>query len=178
MTARNARTSSAVSRVEIARSLGAEDQGEEQQEDTYFSLGRYRLKLRETSRGDHRLIGYSRADDPEARKSQYRMTPVGSPSSMKLLLSKQWGVKVVVKKTRHLFLWEGRVRIHLDHVESLGDFLEFEAVLSEDDPDYDECAALLDVARLRHDFGIEESDLIATSYSALAQQSNEIPSGT
>ena len=69
------------------------------------------------------------------------------------------------------------MRIHIDQVESLGDFLEFEAVMAPDDG-YDESAALLDVARLRHDFGIEDRDLIATSYSTLVKQSNQIPSGT
>ena len=45
-------------------------------------------------------------------------------------------MKVVVKKWRHLFVWEQRVRIHLDKVDSLGDFLEFEAMLSPDFFDY------------------------------------------
>ncbi len=178
--------------IAVARALGAEDQGEEEQEDTYFSLGRYRLKLRESSTGKHWLIGYSRPDGAEARKSQYRLTPVEDPAGMRFLMSKQWGVKVVVRKWRRIFLWQGRVRIHLDRVETLGDFLEFEAVLpaaagdadgpsdggAHDHAAYDECAALLDVARLRHDFGIEERDLVATSYSTLVQQSREIPSGT
>lgn len=175
--------------IEVARALGAEDQGEEEQEDTYFSLGRYRLKLRESSSGKHWLIGYSRPDGPDARRSQYRLSPVKDPSAMRLLMSKQWGVKVVVRKWRRAFLWEGRVRIHVDRVETLGDFLEFEAVLPAvpdedaapgplDDDAYDECTALLDVARLRHDFGIEERDLVSTSYSTLIQQSREIPSGT
>jgi len=175
--------------IEVARALGAEDQGEEEQEDTYFSLGRYRLKLRESSSGKHWLIGYSRPDGPDARRSQYRLSPVKDPSAMRLLMSKQWGVKVVVRKWRRVFLWEGRVRIHVDRVETLGDFLEFEAVLPAvpdedaapdplDDDAYDECAALLDVARLRHDFGIEDRDLVSSSYSTLIQQSREIPSGT
>jgi predicted adenylyl cyclase CyaB len=178
--------------IEIARGLGAEDQGEEEQEDTYFSLGRYRLKLRESSTGNHWLIGYSRPDGPDARKSQYRLSPVKDPSGMRFLMTKQWGVKVVVRKWRRVFLWEGRVRIHIDRVETLGDFLEFEAVLPVEDADaeaetdgvdydnatYDECSALLDVARLQHDFGIQDRDLVSSSYSTLIQQSREIPSGT
>jgi predicted adenylyl cyclase CyaB len=163
--------------IEIARRLGAVEVGEERQEDTYFSLGRYRLKLRESSTGENSLIGYSRADGPEARKSQYRLTKVTDPAGTRTIMAKQWGVKVVVKKWRHLFIWEQRVRIHLDKVDSLGDFLEFEAMLSPDDG-YDESAAHLDIARLRHDFGIEDRDLISTSYSTLIKQANEIPSGT
>ena len=163
--------------IEVANRLGAAEVGEERQEDTYFSLGRYRLKLRESSSGENWLIGYSRPDGPDARKSQYRLTKVTDPAATRSMMAKQWGVKVVVKKWRRLFLWEGRVRIHIDQVETLGDFLEFEAVLAPDDG-YDECAALLDIARLRHDFGIEDRDLIATSYSTLIKQSNQIPSGT
>jgi len=163
--------------IEVARALGAEDKGEERQEDTYFSLGRYRLKLRESCSGESWLIGYSRPDGPEARKSQYRLTKVTDPAGTRAIMAKQWGVKVTVKKYRRLFIWEGRVRIHVDQVDTLGAFLEFEALLSDDDG-YDESAALLDVARLRHDFGIQDRDLIATSYSTLIKQANEIPSGT
>ncbi len=161
-----------------ARRLGGEDQGEERQEDTYFSLGRYRLKLRESSTGRHWLIGYSRADSPDARKSQYRITPVDDPAAVRRTMSAQWGVRVVVRKWRHVFLWNGRVRIHVDRVETLGDFLEFEAVLDPNDPAYDECAALLDVARLAHDFGIEERDLVPVGYATLVQESLRTPSGT
>lgn len=184
--------------IDVARRLGAVDMGEERQEDTYFSLGRYRLKLRESSNGEHWLIGYSRPDGPQARKSQYRLTKVTDPDGTRFLMSKQWGVKVVVTKWRRVFLWQERVRIHVDKVETLGDFVEFEAMLSSASVDssgapsetpsgtpkcgdalaYDECAALLDLARLRHDFGIAERDLIATSYSTLVKQSNQIPSGT
>ena len=164
--------------LETARRLGAVDQGEERQEDTYFSLGRYRLKLRESSSGRHWLIGYSRPDAPDARKSQYRLQPIADAAATRRTMSKQWGVKVVVRKWRHVLLWNGRVRIHVDQVETLGDFIEFEAVLPADDAEYDECAALLEVARLAHDFGIQERDQVATSYSALVKQASELPTGT
>ncbi len=160
--------------LRMCRLLGAEDQGEEQQVDTYFTMGRYRLKLRESSRRDHHLIGYSRPDEPGARKSQYRILPVVAPRSVKSTLSRQWGVKAVVKKRRHLFIWDGHVRIHLDQVEGLGSFLEFEAVLDAVDADaddgdegYGEDSARLDVARLRHDFAIDDDDLVETSYGTL-----------
>ncbi len=163
---------------DIARGLGAEEEGERRQVDTYFSLGRYRLKLRETSNGEAWLIGYSRPDSPDPRKSQYRLTPVEDADGTRKLLGKQWGVKVIVRKWRQVFIWQNRVRIHIDQVETLGDFLEFEAVLDPDDPEYDEGAALLDVSRLVHDFGIADRDLVSTSYSTLVQNGQEIPSGT
>lgn len=158
--------------------LGAQDQGEEVQTDTYFSLGRYRLKLRESSTGNHLLIGYSRADSHEARRSQYRIAPVVAPRSVRSTLERQWGVKAVVRKTRRLFLWEGRVRIHLDRVDQIGTFLEFEALLDGADPAYDQDAAHLDLARLSHDFGIDDRDLVDTSYSTLVRAAAETPAGT
>lgn len=161
----------------VAIAVGAEDKGRVSQVDTYFTMGRHRLKLRETSDGESVLIGYSRPDVPEARKSQYRMAPVQAAKTVKSLLTRQWGVKVVVRKTRRLFLWQNRVRIHLDHVEGLGDYLEFEAVLDEE-RDYDEPAARLDVARLTHDFALQRADLIDSSYANLVLASATTPSGT
>ncbi len=160
----------------VCRRLGAQDRGPREQTDTYFSLGRYRLKLRESSTGEHFLIGYSRPDAPEARRSQYRLMPVTNPGALKATLARQWGVKTIVRKTRHVFLWQGRVRIHLDRVAGLGDFLEFEGVL--DPPAYDEDAAQLDLARLCHDFGIEPRDLVADSYATLLQRHEGAPAGT
>jgi predicted adenylyl cyclase CyaB len=164
--------------LDVARRLGAADQGEEKQVDTYFSTGRERLKLRESSTGAHFLIRYSRPDSPDVRKSQYRLQPVRDPSSFRQILTRQWGVRAVVKKVRHLFLLDRRVRIHLDRVEGLGDFLEFEAVLDPGDPEYDEAAATLEVARLAHDFGVADEDRIATSYSTLVLEAHGSPSGT
>ena len=162
-----------------ARGLGAADLGEEQQTDTYFSLGIERLKLRESSSGVHCLIRYSRPDRPDARKSQFRLMPVKDPGSFKSILSRQWGAKAVVRKTRHAFLWQDRVRIHVDRVERVGEFIEFEALLDGDArPGYDEAAATLDVARLAHDFGLAPEDYVATSYSNLVLEAADVPSGT
>lgn len=184
----------------VCAHIGAADMGVDEQTDTYFTLGRYRLKLRESSRGGNWLIGYSRPDQPGARRSQYRVTAAPNPGALKATLVRQWGIKAVVRKRRHLWLWQGRVRIHLDHVEGLGDFLEFEAVLdpappadssdarpndisaaasvAASGPGYDEAAAMLDLLRLQHDFGITTRDLVSESYSGLILQSNSAPAGT
>src|SRR3989442_12188493 len=86
--------------LEICRRLGAVDKGTVEQTDTYFTLGRYRLKLRESANGEHSLVGYSRPDAPEARKSQYRVERIENPGAVKATLGRQWGVKLVVRKTR------------------------------------------------------------------------------
>ena len=71
---------------------------------------------------------------------------------------------MVVVKARRLFFWKG-VRIHLDRVEGLGDFIEFEAVIGED---LDRGSAGRLVEELRHAFGIEDGRLLSGSYCDLA----------
>ena len=85
---------------------------------------------------------------------------------MNLLLSAEaldaaLGTVAVVAKRRRVFLWEG-VRIHLDEVEGLGSFIEFEAVLP-DAGDLDTARAK--VARLRTELGIPDDALVAVGYA-------------
>jgi adenylate cyclase class 2 len=88
---------------------------------------------------------------------------VREPIELKDALASVLGIKVVVSKTRRLFIFEG-VRIHLDRVEGLGDFIEFEGVVA-DEGDPSGFAELLD--DLRRSFGIREADLLRGSYSDL-----------
>jgi adenylate cyclase, class 2 len=69
----------------------------------------------------------------------------------------------VVTKSRRLFLFEG-VRIHLDRVDVLGVFIEFEAVVPEDE-DPANYTRLLDTLRER--LAIRPEDLQRESYSDL-----------
>ena len=98
--------------------LGAVDQGELRQTDTYFMARRGRLKLRSIEDGGSELIAYSRPDGSEARESTY----VRAPASQSVLeaLGSALSTTVVVSKRRRLYLWEG-VRIHLDEVDGLDD---------------------------------------------------------
>ena len=68
-----------------------------------------------------------------------------------------------MSKQRRLFLWEG-VRIHLDEVEGLGSFVEFEAVLP-DAGDLDTARAK--VAQLRESLGIDDDALVSVGYADL-----------
>jgi adenylate cyclase class IV len=163
--------------ADTCRRIGAVDHGAMEQTDTYFTVGLYRLKLRETEGGESELIGYSRPDGPDARKSQYRRQRVANPGAVKASLARQWGVKTIVRKTRRLFVWEGRVRIHLDRVHRLGEFLEFEAVVGSA-KGYDEKAARHDVDRLSQEFGVTPRDLVATSYATLLKIVDGTPAGT
>lgn len=142
--------------------LGAHDRGVLQQTDTYFLARRGRLKLREGGAGAE-LIAYGRPDAAEPAESRYVLAPVSEPDALSEALDAALGTTVVVSKRRRLLLWEG-VRIHLDEVEGLGSFVEFEAVL----PDAgDLSAARAKVARLRSELGIEDDSLVPAGYADL-----------
>jgi adenylate cyclase, class 2 len=116
--------------LERALALGATDEGVLAQRDTYFGRAKGRLKLREQEGGTEsgaRLIAYVRPDDREARTSNYRLAEVDDPAALADALDAALGTLVVVDKRRRLLLYEN-VRIHLDRVERLGDFVELEAV--------------------------------------------------
>jgi homotetrameric cytidine deaminase len=141
--------------------LGAADEGELRQTDTYFMARRGRLKLRSQDGGGRELIAYSRPDATEARESTHVRAAVSD--SVSEALDAALGTTVVVSKRRRLFLWEG-VRIHLDEIEGLGSFIEFEAVL----PDAGDIeAARTKVARLRSELGIEADALVSAGYAEL-----------
>ena len=153
--------------LERALALGAEDKGEIRQRDTYFSGARGRLKLREQEAGGaalwDELIEYSRADSTDARTSTYLRVPVADAPTLREALDAAYGTLVTVTKRRRLLLWEG-VRIHLDEVDGLGSYLEFEAVAEEGS---DLSGEHEKVERLRAELGVKQTDLVARSYSDL-----------
>jgi len=146
--------------------LGAKPQGVLLQRDTYFYAPGGRLKLREEEGAVPHLIAYERPDLEGQRESRYRIVAVEQAEELKAALRSVLGVKVVVTKERRLFLWE-EVRIHLDHVDGLGEFIEFEAVApAESDLSYEE----VQVAALRKLFEVDEADVIGGSYCDLMGQ--------
>jgi homotetrameric cytidine deaminase len=153
--------------LERALALGAEDKGEIKQVDTYFRRARGRLKLREQQAGGSplwdELIEYSRADSTKASTSTYLRVPVADAAALQEALDAAYGTLVTITKLRRLLLWEG-VRIHLDEVEGLGSFLEFEAA---GEPGSDLSGEHQKVELLRAELGIQDEDLVATSYSDL-----------
>jgi homotetrameric cytidine deaminase len=145
------------------RALGAEDRGELRQRDTYFAAPRGRLKLREQDPGGAELIAYERDDTATARESRYRIAPVQDAAALREALDAALGTTVVVDKRRRLLLWEG-VRIHLDRVDGLGDFVELEGVAGEASDLAGEGAR---VERLRAELQIADDAIEATGYADL-----------
>ena len=107
--------------------------------------------------------GSGRPDQVAARTSQFHVVPVPRPAAILDTLDAGLGVQVVVRKVRRLFLLDN-VRIHLDEVDGLGNFLEFEAVLA---PGQDEADGYAQLETLQSEFGITTEAIIGTSYSDL-----------
>ena len=156
--------------LELALGLGAADEGDLQQRDTYFEGARGRLKLREQEPGEDELIEYRRADAAGARASSYRRVRVAAAAELREALEGALGTLVVVTKRRRLLLRDN-VRIHLDEVEGLGSFIELEAVAA---PESDLTAEQAQVAELRERLEIGDDALVGESYSDLLLESPEL----
>lgn len=147
--------------LERCLALGVEDRGEIWQQDTYFYVPSGRLKLREQLPGAPHLIHYDRADQPRQRESRYRIAAVNDADGMRHVLAQSLGIRGMVVKRRHLLLCEN-VRIHLDTVESLGRFIELEAVAAtRSDLTYEHGL----IAELRSALDITRDRLVAHGYA-------------
>lgn len=147
------------------QSIGAQDRGVLVQRDTYFRVEHGRLKLREQN-GAAELIPYERDEDGGDRVSRYRVIPVTAPTTELRALLWRHGLRGVVDKRRHLWLYQN-ARIHLDSVEELGAFIEFEIV---DPASADDARRLL--AYLMSALGLEMGQGIAGSYIDLLEQAH------
>ena len=103
------------------------------QDDTFFACPAGRLKLRAFPDGSGELIFYRRPEALGPKESFYVRSPTADPDSLRATLGLACGVTGRVVKQRTLFL-VGRTRVHLDRVQGLGDFLELEVVLRDDEP--------------------------------------------
>ena len=130
------------------------------QEDTFFRCDEVRLKLRVLASERGELIRYERSDVADARCSRYLIARTSDPQVLKEILSKTLGTIGVVRKTRTLYLI-GQTRVHIDEVEGLGTFLEFEVVLRDGQP---ETEGKTIAERLMREFGIDKQHLIPKAY--------------
>lgn len=147
----------------LCAAIGATRIGAFRQTDTYFRLPGARLKRREThGEGEEasvEWVRYERENSPRPRPSAFtiytdeaareRFGPDPGPA---------W---VTVRKSRELWLL-GNVRIHLDTVEGLGTFVEFEALVSRD---HDEAMCHAAIAALREKLAPVIGETIAVGYA-------------
>ena len=146
------------------RLLGAQPGGRLHQRDTYFRMTDGRLKKRETEGQAVQWVYYHRPDRVSPRMSNYTILTDAQAK-------RRWGTRslrpwLVVEKTRDLWLL-GDVRIHIDEVNDLGAFLEFEALVSRR---FGVKACHEAIARLRESFTPLMGEPISASYSDLLHQ--------
>lgn len=136
-----------------------------EQEDVFFFCPRGRLKLRRLT-GRAELIAYERPDAAGPKESRYVVHPTSDPDSLQNALAMALGVRGVIRKRRTLYII-GQTRVHLDCVESLGDFVELEVVLADGQDVGDGFAT---ARRLMAELGISESRLVEKAYIDLLQE--------
>ncbi len=143
------------------------DQGpvEIDQEDVFFVCPYGRLKLRFLSADEGELIFYQRADQPGPKESLYHIARTCTPAALHRILAQLTTETGRVRKHRTLFLRDA-TRIHLDRVEGLGDFLELEVVLREDQSAEQGAAIAEELMEL---LGIDSGRLIDRAYLDLQQ---------
>ena len=133
------------------------------QEDTFFRCEAGRLKLRMFSEEAGELIFYRRADQAGPKESFYLRSPTTTPRVLRESLALAYGEVGRVRKQRTLFL-SGRTRIHLDRVDGLGDFLELEVVMSDEDGADAVAVAEAEALRLMGRLGVDAGQLIDVAY--------------
>lgn len=170
---------------ECLQALGAHYEWTRQQTDTFFATPQGRLKLREerdqNGVKEAELIPYFRPDTIGPRESRFVILNVSQPELTRDLLTQMLGVTVTVCKTRELWLLhDDTVRVHLDQVEDLGEFLEIEAILETENIlaiNSDDLSSFTQVqtGRLKElliALGVSNQDQVAVAYADLLLKRN------
>ena len=141
--------------------LQAKKIGAFHQIDTYYVVPKGRLKLREVEgKDDAELIYYERGDVATPRCSSVFLLRIPQHHTFKKIAMKILETKVVVDKVREIYNFQG-TQIHLDKVQNLGFFIEFERVTSKNTEQQD----MFEVENLVRKFNLDPEDLLAVSYS-------------
>jgi adenylate cyclase class IV len=131
------------------------------QQDHFYDVPRGRLKLRRFTDGTPaELIFYQRDDRDGPKVSFYQRSPVSNADAMHALLATALSTRGIVTKERHVY-FAGRTRIHLDRVDGLGDFVELEVVLGQDD---DETGGEAEAHEVFRQLGVAHNDLVPVAY--------------
>lgn len=146
----------------ILNDIGAKYIGVFLQKDIYYVVGEERLKLRNIDDKEYKLIYYIRTNVPNIKESKVLISRVVDAETLNEILDKVLGTKVIVEKIREIYHFKN-VKVHLDVVNSLGKFIEFEVESDEDRRERD----FKVIKQLMGKFKIDESELIDGSYSDL-----------
>jgi adenylate cyclase, class 2 len=147
--------------------LGAEHVGTFHQSDLYFKVPEGRLKLREVKgTSTVELIYYERENIAGPKSDDAFILRVKEPGELKKILKKTLTPLIVVDKARDIYRHNG-IQIHLDTVEKLGKFIEFEKQ-TENNPETTEKDRLA-LQKLMEKLEIDPTNLESLSYSDLIQ---------
>ncbi len=142
---------------------GARLAGTDHQTDTYFRVSYGRLKLRE-GQIENNLIRYSRPDQQGPKRSDFSLVKIPDAAGLKAALAASCGILTVIEKTRQIW-YIGNIKIHLDIVPGLGNFIEIEAFNEGGEIGLAELQQ--QCATYMGKLGISDDDLVAHSYSDL-----------
>ena len=148
---------------EVLHRYNARFVGQDHQIDTYFNCTNGRLKLRE-GKIENSLIHYERGDQSGPKQSFVTLFKTEPQTPLKSLLTKSFGVKIIVDKKREIYFIDN-VKFHLDEVRGLGSFVEVEAIDLEGNLGktrlQQQCQQYLE------EFNIKPEQLVSCSYSDL-----------
>lgn len=154
----------------VCRAIRATWIADLEQTDTYYRVTSGRLKRRECPGEETEYIFYDRPNRTRPKLSHFSI--YNETQALERFGTAPLPVWLVVKKSRELWM-HGNVRIHLDRVEGLGSFLEFEALVSKDH----NLARCHDaIAEMRRAFHPALGEPIDRGYSDLLELDRETPS--
>ncbi len=141
--------------------MGARKHGTYHQRDTYFNTQKGRLKLRDIKEESiSKLVYYEREDAQKPKTSNVIILEIDDSETLNAILERAFGTRVTVNKRREIYQYEG-TQIHLDEVDGLGMFIEFERKIHNLKEDRRVLEELME--RLE----IKKESLISGSYSDL-----------
>jgi len=148
--------------IAALRQLRAINVGTTFQVDSCYRLSSGRLIKREIAGEPTEWIAYHRDDSPQARVC--RFTVYSENEAQNRFGTRDMPVWTQVRKRRELWI-TGPVRVHVDMVDRLGWFIEFEALVSSKQNAW-RCRGLIE--SIRNKMRIALSEAISVSYSDLA----------
>ncbi len=146
----------------ICASVGARAVSVLEQVDTYFRIPDAKLKRRECVGYEPEWIFYSRANRSQPKLSNF--TIYSDAQAQARFGTLPLPVAKVIRKRRELLMTGSGVRIHLDEVEGLGAFIEFEALVC---PERNLAACHYEVELLKKALGPALGEPISCGYADL-----------
>jgi len=138
------------------------------QTDTYFEVPEGRLKLRQFKESsDAELIFYDRENIAVPKQDDAFLLRIQDAEDFKTVLKRILKQTIIIKKEREIYMHQG-TQIHLDTVQGLGKFIEFERQTSYEPETVKKDQQVLE--ELRKQLQISLNSLETLSYSDLAQK--------